>query len=56
MGIGMAGTFSRLGSIIMPFIGVYISEFGIYIPYMIFGSTSLIASILTFIFLNDTRN
>ena len=56
MGLGMAGTFSRIGSIAMPFIGVYISLIGVYIPYMIFGISSLIASILTFIFLKDTRN
>ena len=56
MGLGMAGTFSRLGSIIMPFIGVYISEIGVYYPYIIFGSTCIISSILTLIFLKDTRN
>jgi hypothetical protein len=54
-GLGMASAFSRIGGISMPWIGVYISNIGLYLPYLIFGISSFIAGILTFILPYDTR-
>lgn len=55
-GLGMAGAYSRIGGILMPWVGIYISKIGKYLPYLIFGITSLIASIITFILPFETRN
>ena len=53
-GLGFSSSFGKIGSIIMPYIGIYISEIGLYIPYFIFGITSLIASVVTFFLPFDT--
>lgn len=54
-GIGMASSVSRIGGIIMPWIGIYLSKTGVFLPYLIFGSTSLAAGLLTFFLPFDTR-
>jgi nitrate/nitrite transporter NarK len=46
-GIGMASAVGKIGSIVMPWIVVYISEIGIFTPYLIFGSVSALAAVLT---------
>ncbi len=55
-GLGMASAFSRIGAIVMPWIGIYISNIGIYIPYLIFGIFSFIAGIVTFFLPYDTKD
>lgn len=39
-GLGMAGAYSRIGGILMPWVGIYISKIGKYLPYLIFGISS----------------
>jgi len=53
-GIGLASAFSRIGGIVMPYIGIYISEIGLLLPYLIFGICSLIGGIITFFLPFDT--
>lgn len=54
-GLGMAGAFSRIGGILMPWIGIYISQIGLFLPYLIFGITALAGGVLTFMLPFDTR-
>lgn len=54
-GMGMAGSFSRIGSILMPWIGNYIGNIGIFLPYLIFSICSGLSSILTFLLPFETR-
>ncbi|KAL4496579.1 hypothetical protein ABPG72_015940 [Tetrahymena utriculariae] len=54
-GMGMAGSFSRIGSIIMPWIGNYIGDIGIFLPYFIFSICCALASFLTFLLPFETR-
>jgi len=54
-GVGMAGSFSRIGSILMPWVGNYIGNIGIFLPYLIFGIFSGAASVFTFFLPFDTR-
>lgn len=49
-GLGMAGAYSRIGGILMPWIGIYISKVGKYLPYLIFGISSGLGTKFKFIY------
>lgn len=53
-GLGFASSIGRIGSIIMPWIVIYLNELGTFYSYGIFGVLSLLASFLTFILPFDT--
>ena len=53
-GIGMASAVGKIGSIVMPWIVVYISNIGAFTPYLIFGGVSAVGSLLTLLLPFDT--
>lgn len=53
-GLGFASSVGRVGSIIMPWIVVYINDIGTFLSYGIFGVIGLIASIATLMIPFDT--
>jgi hypothetical protein len=55
-GIGMASAISRIGSIVMPFVGFYLLDVQLLLPYLLFGIFSLIAFVLTMMLPYDTAN
>ena len=54
--MGMTSAVGKIGSIVMPWIVVYISEIGTFTPYLIFGSVSALAGFLTMCLPFDTYN
>jgi len=50
----MASAVSRIGSIIMPFIGFNLLNYNLLLPYLLFGIFSLLAFILTLLLPYDT--
>lgn len=55
-GIGMASAVGKLGSIVMPWIVIYISNIGTFIPYLIFGAVSGLGGFITMALPFDTYN
>ncbi|CAD8076798.1 unnamed protein product [Paramecium sonneborni] len=53
-GLGFASSVGRLGSIIMPWIVVYINDIGTFLSYGIFGVIAILASIATLLLPFDT--
>lgn len=53
-GLGFASSVGRLGSIIMPWIVVYLNDLGTFLSYGIFGIIALIASFATLLIPFDT--
>jgi MFS family permease len=53
-GIGIASTFGRLGSVIMPIVCAFLFEVGTLVPFFMFGCTSLLAAVCTFLLPYDT--
>ncbi|XP_055084257.1 solute carrier family 22 member 4-like isoform X1 [Periophthalmus magnuspinnatus] len=53
-GLGIFSTTGRIGSILCPYI-IYLGVYNKGTPYIVFGSMSIVASVLT-LFLPDTRN
>lgn len=53
-GIGLASSVGKIGSIVMPWIVIYLSPIGIFTPYLIFGASSLLGGILTLFLPFDT--
>jgi hypothetical protein len=54
-GIGFASSVGRIGSIIMPWIVVYLNDLGTFLSYGIFGIISLLASVATMMLPFDTH-
>ncbi|KAF7668671.1 hypothetical protein LDENG_00297500 [Lucifuga dentata] len=54
MGLGIASTAARMGSIICPFV-IYIGVYSKVIPYIVFGTISIMGAVLSLL-LPDTRN
>ena len=54
-GIGFASSVGRIGSIIMPWIVVYLNDLGTFLPYGIFGIIALLATLATFLLPFDTH-
>eukprot|EP00092_Neocalanus_flemingeri_P003804 GFUD01004097.1.p1 GENE.GFUD01004097.1~~GFUD01004097.1.p1 ORF type:complete len:559 (-),score=90.28 GFUD01004097.1:300-1976(-) len=55
VGLGSSSTFARIGSIIAPYIGRELGKQSTAAPVLIFGASSLLASLLV-LFLPETRN
>jgi len=55
-GIGMASGISRIGGIIMPYIGINFLSLGAYFPYLLFGISALIAGVVCIFIPYDTTN
>lgn len=53
-GLGFASSVGRLGSIIMPWIVVYINDVGTFLSYGIFGIISMVAALATLLLPFDT--
>lgn len=53
-GLGFASSVGRLGSIIMPWIVVYLNDLGTFLSYGIFGIIAIIASFVTLLIPFDT--
>ncbi|XP_074505836.1 organic cation/carnitine transporter 2-like [Sebastes fasciatus] len=54
MGLGIASTAARIGSIICPYV-IYMGVYSKILPYVVFGTISIMAAALTML-LPDTRN
>ncbi|XP_049931088.1 solute carrier family 22 member 5-like [Epinephelus moara] len=54
MGLGVASTAARIGSIICPYV-IYMGEYSKILPYIVFGAVSIMAATVSML-LPDTRN
>jgi len=52
----MASAISRIGGIIMPYIGINLMDVGTYFPYLLFGIASLLAGFFCILLPYDTTN
>lgn len=53
-GIGLASCVGKIGSIVMPWVVIYGTPNNIFIPYLIFGSISIMGGLLTLFLPFDT--
>ena len=53
-GVGLASSVGKIGSIIMPWLVIYISRMGIFLPYSIFSGFAFLAFVLTLFLPFDT--
>lgn len=55
-GIGGASTFCRLGPIIMPWVTIYLIDYGLWVPYMLFAIVGFITLIILMMIKHETTN
>lgn len=55
-GIGSASTFCRLGPIIMPWVTIYLIDYGLWLPYLLFAIVGFMTLIIVMMIKHETTN